>query len=229
MTIAVSPAERARALWMLVAATFFWGLSFPVIKTLLLLQEQLVPEAGGWFSAIYVLAPRFLIASLVIIAWRPRGFWRITGAEWKQGVIIGLFSSAGMLLQNDALQFTAASTSAFLTQFYVILIPVWLTFRHGMVPGGRVWVCCALVLAGVAVLGRFDWQELRLGRGEWETLLCSVFFTGQILWLGKGEFAGNRTEKVTLVMFVTQAAIFAVAAVAVAPSVAVLVKPWLSA
>jgi hypothetical protein len=42
------------------------------------------------------------------------------------------------------------------------------------------------VLVGVAILGRFDWRTLRLGRGEWETLLCSAFFMGQILWLGEG-------------------------------------------
>jgi len=39
-------------------------------------------------------------------------------------VLLGLFASAGMALQNDGLQFYAASTSAFLTQLYAILIPV---------------------------------------------------------------------------------------------------------
>lgn len=211
---------------MLVLATFFWGLSFPVIKTLLLLQARLLPGASEWFLSIYVLAPRFLLATLLVVAWRPRGWWRISGPEWKQGLIIGAFSSAGMLLQNDALHYTAASTSAFLTQFYVIIIPLWLMLRHRMVPGGKTWLCCALVLAGVAILGRFDWRELRLGRGEWETLLCSVFFTGQILWLAKGEFAGNRAEKVTLVMFAVQTVVFVISAVVMAPSAEALVVPF---
>ena len=109
---------------MLLLANFFWGLSFPIIKTILLLHEKLIPEAGSWFSSIYTVAPRFLMATLLIIAWRPRGFWRITGSEWKQGGVIGVFAAMGMLFQNDALQFTAASTSAFLTQFYAILIPM---------------------------------------------------------------------------------------------------------
>jgi drug/metabolite transporter (DMT)-like permease len=92
-----------------------------------------------------------------------------------------------------------------------------------------VWISCGLVLAGVAILGRFDWQTLSLGRGEWETLLSSVFFMGQILWLEKREFAGNRPEKLTLVMFATEAAIFSVLAGILAPDTHALLVPWTSA
>lgn len=222
------PAVRRRALLMLLLANLFWGLSFPVIKALALLHERLVPAGGNWFSAAYTLAPRFLLAALILIAWRPRGWWRFTRGEVVQGGIIGLFASAGMLLQNDGLQFTAASTSAFLTQFYAIVIPVYLALRHRRNPGGVVWTCCLLVLAGVAILGGFDWQALRFGRGEAETLLSSMFFMGQILWLGKPEFAANRPEKISLVMFLVQAVIFWLTAAATAPDTAALVGPWMS-
>ena len=213
---------------MLLLANLFWGLSFPVIKAVILLHGVLMPQAGTWFSAIYTVAPRFLLATLVLVALKPFDFWRVTRGELKQGVIIGLFSSAGMLLQNDALQFTSASTSAFLTQFYAILIPIYVAIRARRNPGWVVWTCCALVLAGVAVLGRFDWRELKLGRGEWETLVASLFFMGQILWLGKKEFAANRAERLTLVMFATEALVFAGLAGATAPDVASLVTPWTS-
>ena len=219
---------RSRALLMLLLANFFWGLSFPVVKTIVLLHGVLVPQAGSWFSAIYTVAPRFLLATAVLVALKPFDFWRVTRGEVKQGVIIGLFSSAGMLLQNDALQFTSASTSAFLTQFYAILIPVYVAIRARRNPGWVVWTCCVLVLAGVAVLGRFDWRELKLGRGEWETLVASLFFMGQILWLGKKEFSANRAERLTLVMFATEALVFAGLAGATAPDVASLVTPWTS-
>ncbi len=221
---------RTRALLMLLVANFLWGLSFPVIKAILLLHEELIPEAGSWFSTINTVAPRFVLATLLLVAWRPRGFWRITHAEWRQGGVIGGFAAAGILFQNDALQFTAASTSAFLTQFYAILIPVWLALRHRHNPGARVWLCCALVLAGVAILGRFNpfEQDMQFGRGEWETLLCSLFFMGQILWLEKKEFAGNRAEKITLVMLATQAVIFLTLALIVAPNSAALTVSWTS-
>lgn len=211
---------------MLVVANFFWGISFPVIKTIELLHVQLMPEAGTWFSATYTVAPRFLLSVGVLVLWRPTTFWRVTRGELKQGLVIGVFAAIGMLFQNDALQFTAASTSAFLTQFYAIAIPVYLALRARRNPGWLVWVCCGLVLAGVAILGNFSWRELRFGRGEAETLLASLFFMGQILWLEKKEFAANRASGLTLVMFSTEALIFAILALALAPGTHALVAPW---
>jgi drug/metabolite transporter (DMT)-like permease len=133
-----------------------------------------------------------------------------------------------MLLQNDALHYTSASTSAFLTQFYAILIPVYLAIRLRRGLGGRVWISSLLVLAGVAILGGFDWRHLHLGRGEAETLLCSVFFMGQILWLEKKEYATNRPGQISLIMFATQSLIFGVLALILAPNRAALITPWTS-
>lgn len=226
--IAATPAERTRALLMLLLANFFWGLSFPLIKAIILLHGKLLPQASTWFSTIYTVAPRFLLAVLLMIALRPRDCWRATAREWKQGVILGLFAAGGMLFQNDGLQFTAASTSAFLTQFYAILIPVWVGWRTGRNPGLVVWTCCALVLAGVAILGRFDWQELRLGRGEIETLISSLFFMGQILTLERRDFSGNRASRITFIMFVTQALVLCALVPVVAPDVTTVVRPWTS-
>lgn len=220
--------QRTQALFMLLVANFFWGLSFPLIKSILLLHEQLVPAAGPWFSTIYTVAPRFVLAVTVLMVLKPRAWRGVTRGELKQGGVIGLFAAVGMLFQNDGLQFTAASTSAFLTQFYAIMIPVYLAIRARRSPGAVVWVSSALVLAGVAILGKFDWRELHLGRGEWETLLSSVFFMGQILWLDKKEFAANRAFELTLVVFVTEALFFSVLAGATAPDLASLVTPWTS-
>ena len=220
--------QRTQALLMLLIANFLWGLSFPVIKAVTLLHGVLLPEAGLWFSTVYTVAPRYLLALLVLMAWRPRSFWRLSRGELKQGVVMGLFAAGGMLLQNDGLQFTAASTSAFLTQFSAILIPVWLAIRARRNPGWLVWACCALVLAGVAILGRFDWRALQFGRGEWETLASSLFFMGQILWLEKKEFATNRSERLTFVMFATQALVFWTLAGAAAPGATALLAPWRS-
>jgi drug/metabolite transporter (DMT)-like permease len=228
MTAASKSPQHNQAVLMLLVANLFWGLSFPTIKALFLVQERLLPGAGTWFSGIYTVAPRFLLAALVLMILQARDWWKIRRGELKQGVIIGLFAATGMLFQNDGLQFTAASTSAFLTQFYAIMIPVYLAIRARRSPRPTVWVSCALVLAGVAILGQFNWQTMSLGRGEWETLLASVFFMGQILWLEKEEFAGNRPEKLTLVMFATEAAVFWALACILAPDTQALLTPWSS-
>lgn len=218
--------ERRRAIAMLLLANLFWGLSFPIIKAITLLHGMLLPAAGTWFSAIYTIAPRFWLAVVIFAAWRGRSLAGITRLELRQGITMGCFAAAGMLFQNDGLQFTAASTSAFLTQLYAVLIPVWLAVRARRNPGWLVWACCGLVLVGVAVLGRFDWHALRFARGEWETLLSSLFFMGQILWLEDRRFAANRPERLTFVIFATEAAIFGALTFATAPNWHALTTPW---
>jgi len=211
---------HTRAVLGLLLANVFWGLSFPLIKGLLLLQDRLLaPGTPAWFHTALALVPRFLLATLVLLVWqlvrsRRLGFTR---GEWTQGVVLGLFGSGGMLLQSDGLHYTAASTSAFLTQLYAILIPLYVAWRTRRNPGLAVWASAGLVLAGVGILGRFDVQTFSLGRGEVETLLSSLFFMGQILWLDRSEYAANRAVPLTSIMFGTEAVVFLAAAWVVAP------------
>src|SRR5262249_22714529 len=74
----------------------------------------------------------------------------------------------------------------------------------------------------------FDFQAMRFGRGELETLLSSVFFMMQILLLDSKAYAGNRALPVTLVMFTVQAVLFCTMAVFTAPSAGSLLLPWTS-
>jgi drug/metabolite transporter (DMT)-like permease len=219
-------ARKGRAILMLVLATLYWGVSFPLIKSVTALNRELLPGAGTWYLAAAALAPRFMLAAVLMHVFRSRREGSATRREIRQGVGIGIFATAGTLFQTDGMQFTDASTSAFLTQFSAILIPAWLALRHRRNPGAVVWIGCVLVLVGVAILGHFDWRKLRFGRGEWETLLCSIFFMGQILWVGKGEFAGNRPAVVTRVLFMLQGGIFLLLAGVTAPRAGALIVPW---
>jgi drug/metabolite transporter (DMT)-like permease len=212
----------------LLLANLFWGLSFPLIKAIVLAHQLVVPASSTWFLTAYTVAPRFVIATLVLVVVLRKQLASFTALEIKQGVLLGATAGAGMLFQNDGLQFTSASTSAFLTQLYAILIPAWLALRSRRWPSGLVLACCALVLAGVAVLGRFDFREMRLGRGEIETLICSVFFMMQILLLERKAFGANRALPVTLVMFAVEAALFSAMAGVTAPDAAALLAPWTS-
>jgi drug/metabolite transporter (DMT)-like permease len=219
---------HTRAVLMLVFTTFLWGASFPLVKAIALAHLQVLPASGTWFITAYTVAPRFLIGTVVllcVLAGKLRTFTRL---ELKQGALVGLTLGAGMLFQNDGLQFTSASTSAFLTQIYSVMIPLWLAWRLRRRPPGVVLLCCLLVLPGIAVLGRFDFRTLHLGRGEVETLVSAVFFMMQIFVLERKEFAANRALPVTLVMFVTAAVLFSGMALATAPTPADVLVPWTS-
>lgn len=219
---------HARAVLMLVLATLFWGASFPLVKAIVLAHRAALPASGTWFITAYTVAPRFLLGSAVLLLVLRRKLRTFTRSELKQGALLGLAVGAGMLFQNDGLQFTSASTSAFLTQLYSVMIPVWIAWRRRRWPPAVVLLCGALVLTGVAVLGRFDFRTMHLGRGEAETLLSSVFFMMQIFLLERPEFAANRALPVTLAMFATEAGIFTALALGAAPHPADVLVPWVS-
>jgi drug/metabolite transporter (DMT)-like permease len=210
---------------MLLLANAFWGLSFPLMKALGLVQVQVAAESSSWFTTAMMVAPRFLLAAGLLGLALGRTLRDIRPSEWRQGGGLGGFASLGMLFQADGIQFTHASTSAFLTQFYAVLIPIYVAWRSRRSPGLLVWACVGLVMVGSAVLGQFDWRALRLGRGETETLVASLFFMGQILLLERAEFAGNRASRITFVMFSVQAVVFVGLGAATMPSLSAVLAP----
>jgi len=192
---------------MLVLANVFWGISFPLIKAVALEHQRLLPGSNSWYVSACMLAPRFFLAAAIMgLFWRGR-LRAITGRELRQGLGLAAFAVLGMFFQNDGLQYTAASTSAFLTQLYVVIIPAWFAIRRRHLPPLAVWLACALVLAGTGTLAQLDWHRLNLGRGEIETLISSLFFAGQIMLLSRPGYSANRPLPVTFVMFLAEGAV----------------------
>lgn len=190
-----------RAAIILFFATTLWGGSFLAMKALGLEQEKIGPTAGTWFFASLSLLARFGVSALLLALWLGRRLGTATRSELWQGLGLGCFGGLGILLQVDGVQYTAASTSAFLTQCYCVFIPVTLAWHRRKWPGRTLALCCALVFAGMFVLSNIHLSNLRMGRGEWETVLASLVFTGQILWLERPVFQGNRSLIVSCVMF----------------------------
>ena len=191
----------ALAVLVLTATTFFWATSFPVMRALGMHQTALVPGVSSLFLAAVSMLARFGLAALALAVWRGRNFARFTRLEIWQGAGLGFFGGLGILLQMDGVIHIAASTSAFLTQGYCVWVPVVVAWQRREWPSKTLALSCALVLGGVAVLADLHASSLRLGRGEAETIVASLFFTGQILWLERPLFAPCRAVPVTEVMF----------------------------
>lgn len=160
---------------MLILACAMWGLSFPVIKALSLVQTATLPGAGTWLLSAVTMVWRFALAAAftALIAVARTGGLRITRSEFAQGLGLGVFGGLGMLLQVDGLSHTEASTSAFLTQGTVVFIPLFkMLARPGSPPRARRCVArsrsrgsrclqrwTGRAFTSVAANGRHSWQR----------------------------------------------------------------------
>jgi len=189
----------------LLLATAAWGLSFSTGKAVMLAQTLAIPGREEWFHSALILFVRMALATLIMGLLYPWQMRRMGRAELHQGVLLGVFGGAGMLLQTDAQHVIPASTSAFFTQFTCIFVPIVMALKHRERPTLRVVTSCVLVLAGCSILSGFSATGLSFGRGEWETIGAAALFTGQILVLEMSAFRANEMRATATVMFATKA------------------------
>ncbi len=171
------------------------------MKALVMTQQKLAPNASTMFFASLSVMVRFGVSAIVLFFFCLPTFKKFTKLEISQGLGLGIIGGVGLLLQMDGVNYTAASTSAFLTQCYCLFIPLIVALRERRWPSQIILISSVMVLGGIAILARFDWKEMRLGRGEWETILATLFFTAQILWLERRVFSKNNPNHFSLVMF----------------------------
>ena len=224
-----SAALHRRAVLWLSAGTAAWGLSFPLQKMLTLLQQELVPAAGTWFLTSWIICLRSLLATAILLLWKPSLLRGMTRDEVRQGLLLGMVGGLGLTLQADGLAYTSASTSAFLTQAYCVILPLWHGFSRRLPPDWRLLTSTALVLWGISLLAGFDWRRMHMGRGEWETLAAALAFTFQIILLERPRYRANRPLPVTALMFLGFAGWSAPVALIAAPEFADLWRVLASA
>lgn len=190
------------------------------MKALEQTQEGLLPGVGSWFFTSLSVTYRFVLAGLLLLPFVFREMLTLRRREMEQALVIGLFGGTGILFQMDGLAYTSASTSAFLTQGYCIFIPVWVALVNRRWPSLKVFLSVVLVVGGIAALAGINPRSIKLGRGEVETLVASLLFTGQILTLEHPRYAINRPLVLTVVMLLVTAVVAAPVAWFTAPSAA---------
>ena len=144
---------------------------------------------------------RFGFAGLILGVIYLRQLRSTTRRELEQGIVLAIFGGGGILFQMDGLAYTDASVSAFLTQGYCLFIPLWVAVVNRRWPSLKIVLSTVLVVVGVAVLAQLNLHSLKLGRGELETLVASLLFTGQIFCLEQPRYAVNRPANFSTVMF----------------------------
>jgi drug/metabolite transporter (DMT)-like permease len=198
------------------------------MKALSLEQQKLLPSGGSWFFTALGVMIRFGGAGLLMLPLLFRAGKKFSAREIEQGVVLAVFGGGGILFQMDGLAYTVASTSAFLTQSYIVFIPLWMTLTTRRLPSLKIIFSVTLVLAGVGVLAGLNLHSLKLGRGEMETIIASLFFTAQILTLENPRYASNRSVQFSIVMFLAMALFSAPLVWATAPAAAACLRVYAS-
>ena len=186
---------------LLIGGTVFWGLSFPLVRALELVQEKNAPHVSDFALASGDMVMRFGLAAVLLFFLYGYELRRVTRSEWSQAIGLGLLASGGLYLQNLGLAWTDASISAFLTQLYTLIVPLIVAVRDRRSPTLRIIFACGMVLVGAALLSPGLMTHFVIGPGEVVTMFGTFFFAAQIVWVERPRYARNRSGVVTLIMF----------------------------
>lgn len=167
------PARRSQALpiTLLIAVTVVWGSTFVIVK-----------NAVAHMAVMDFLAWRFMVATVVLLAIRPRSLSKLSRRGWAQGVLLGLVLGCGYITQTFGLQHTSAAISGFLTGMFVVFTPLLTGLLLRRRISGAAWVATAIAAGGLGVISL---NGFGISVGELLTLACALCFALQIVGLGE--------------------------------------------
>ncbi|MBR1867107.1 MAG: DMT family transporter [Clostridia bacterium] len=178
---------------LLVVVTIIWGSSFVILK------DTLSLFGGGNFT-FFILAARFLCATLVLLPFAVKGFKDLDKRTVKDGVILGVILFFAYAFQTVGLKYTTASKNAFLTTTYCAIVPFlsWLILKKK--PGINNYVAAVMCIAGVAFVSFIGKDEGNSNQllGDILTIVCGLFYALQIIYNDK--FAGGKNAFLILVV-----------------------------
>lgn len=199
----------------LLLSTLIWGATFPATKAAL---DQV--------STLTFLFVRFLVGAglalaLVLMVSGRLGFERDL---LRRAAIATVWLFLGYITQTLGLESTTASNSAFITTFYVVLVPLfmlrfdWQTWSAAAlavtglwflinpsqsVNTGDLWTlaCAAAFAAHIACLERYTRQGDAWSLFVWQMVLVTAVFSVTVLWEPK-PLSGLNATPVLLTAFV---------------------------
>lgn len=161
-----------RAAALLLTTTFFWGVTFTVVK-----------QAIESVDVFVFLAQRFVLAFAFIL---PIGLYkgkRFDGATMLRGTGMGILLFGAYAFQTVALLYTSASNTGFLTGLNVVMVPVFaaVVLKHRASAGVRMAVVLSVI--GLLLLcGNGSWQ---FNQGDVFAAICAVCVSLHLICTGE--------------------------------------------
>lgn len=164
--------NRFRAAVLLLTTTFFWGVTFTLVK-----------QALDSVDVFVFLAQRFMLAFAIIL---PISYFRgskLDAHTFRQGCIMGILLFGAYAFQTVALIYTSASNTGFLTGLNVIMVPLIssLMLRHHI--SGAVKCAVVLSVVGLFLLcGNGSWS---FNRGDLLAAICAICVSLHLIYTGE--------------------------------------------
>ena len=163
--------KKLFAVSLMTAVGAIWGGAFVVMKDTLVRLD--VNSFLAW---------RFIFATLLLIAIRPRVLKQYNKAFLKKGVTIGLFLGSGYIFQSLGLTHTTVGKTGFITGLYVVLTPLVAAIALRKNINRWEWSSVAIATIGLALL---SFKGFSIGFGEFLVLVSALLFALHIVSLGE--------------------------------------------
>lgn len=186
---------------LLLAATIVWGTSFFILK-------ETISSAPTFF----VIAARFLIASVCIALIFVKKVVAIKKDALIRGLILGLLLTAAYMTQTIGLENTTPGRNAFLTSSYCVMCPfiIWVLFKKRPKLYNVISAVLCIVGIGMVALSGAEVSEGNVFLGDGLTLCSAVFFGLQIIFIDKFQKEGYDSVQLLIFELLTVGVIFIV-------------------
>jgi len=155
-------------------------------------------------DVISFLATRFLIAGLLMFAYRPYSLMGLGKTLWIRAIFLGFLLAAGFIFQSVGLTKTTVSSTGFITGLYLVFTPLisWLILKRHILR-------LQLLAVFVATLGLYliAYNGVEFGFGELLVLISAIIFAMQIVALGEWS-DGKNAYPLTLIQILVSALLF---------------------
>ena len=179
----------------LLATTAIWGSSFLVMK------DSLERQDVNSF-----LASRFVLAALIMFAFKPKSLTGLDKVFVKRAVFTGALATGGFISQTFGLTQTTVSNTGFITGLYLVFTPLiaWLLLKHRITKAQ--WTAVAIATIGLYLIA---YNGISVGIGEILVLISAILFAAQIVAIGELS-DGKNSYALTLIQIIVAAVVFVV-------------------
>ena len=191
--------RRLQADLLLAACALIWGATFVVVK-----------NALSDTSVFVFLSLRFVLASALLALLYRRELRKLDAGGLRAGAIIGLLMFGAFAFQTVGLTMTTPSKSAFITGFFVVLVPVFLA-AFGKRTSHWIWAGVFTAVAGLYFLTVPASGFSELNMGDVLTMVCAVWCALHIIAIG--HYAPRYAGGVLVFLQVVATALLSVSAV----------------